>query len=47
VKLLLDECIDQRLRTRIPGHDVFTVGYMGWSGIKNGELLRNARFSRF
>ena len=24
------------------GHDVYTVAYRGWSGLKNGELLRTA-----
>jgi hypothetical protein len=26
----------------LPGHDVFTVAYMGWSGINNGALLTQA-----
>ena len=39
---MLDECVDGRLRTRIPGHEVYTVAYMGWAGTKNGELLRLA-----
>lgn len=47
MKLLLDECVDQRLRVRIPGHDVFTVAYMKWSSVKNGELLRLAAAAGF
>ena len=39
MKLLLDECIDQRLARDLVGQDVKTVPQMGWSGIKNGELL--------
>ena len=39
VKVLLDECVDWRLAREIAGHDVTTVGQMGWSAIKNGELL--------
>jgi hypothetical protein len=39
VKLLLDECIDQRLAKDLEAHDVTTVPQMGWAGIKNGELL--------
>jgi hypothetical protein len=39
VKLLLDECIDRRLSQDLIGHDVKTVPQMGWSGVKNGELL--------
>ena len=40
--MLLDECIPRRLRRELPGHDVRTVSEMGWSGIKNGPLLRRA-----
>jgi hypothetical protein len=47
VKLLLDECVDQHLRSHITGHDVFTVGFMGWAGVKNGELLGRAAAADF
>src|SRR5437660_10672678 len=40
MRILLDECVPRRLRTHLPGHDVHTVPEMGWSGKKNGELLR-------
>ena len=40
--VLLDENIDHRLRKNLGEHDVVTVSYMGWSGLKNGELLRTA-----
>ena len=39
MKILLDECMPQRFRAHVVGHDVFTTGYMGWAGIKNGALL--------
>jgi len=39
VKVLLDECVDWRLTRSIVGHDVKTARQMGWSAIKNGELL--------
>jgi hypothetical protein len=39
VKVLLDECIDWRLAHDIVGHDVKTARQMGWTAIKNGELL--------
>jgi hypothetical protein len=39
MKLLLDECLPVDLRLLIQGHDVFTVAFMGWKGIKNGQLL--------
>jgi hypothetical protein len=39
VKVLLDECVDWRLSRDIPGHEVKTARQMGWTAIKNGELL--------
>jgi hypothetical protein len=39
VKVLLDECVDWRLARDIPGHSVKTARQMGWTTIKNGELL--------
>jgi hypothetical protein len=42
VRVLLDECVPRRLRRELPGHDVRTVNEMGWSGVKNGPLLRRA-----
>jgi hypothetical protein len=41
VKVLLDEDAPHMLRLHLPG-DVFTVAYLGWSGLKNGELLKTA-----
>jgi predicted nuclease of predicted toxin-antitoxin system len=43
VKLLLDECLDWRLRRDLPGHEVKTVQEMGWDGIQNGRLLALAQ----
>jgi hypothetical protein len=42
MRVLLDECLPARLRFELPGHDVTTVPHRGWSGIKNGALLRRA-----
>lgn len=39
MRLLLDESVPATLRRDLPGHDVRTVVEMGWSGVKNGELL--------
>jgi hypothetical protein len=36
---LLVECVDWRLSRDIVGHQARTVREMGWTGIKNGELL--------
>ena len=43
MKLLLDECLDWRLRRDLGGHEVKTVQEMGWEGIKNGRLLALAQ----
>jgi Domain of unknown function (DUF5615) len=39
MRVLLDECVDWRLSRDITGHEVKTARQMGWSAIKNGELL--------
>ena len=43
MRILLDECLDWRLKRELPGHDVFSVGDMDWQGIKNGRLLALAQ----
>ncbi len=40
MRVLLDECVPRKLRPELPGHEVKTVAEMGWSGMKNGALLR-------
>ena len=42
MRVLLDENLDHRLRKSLGKHEVFTVTYKGWTGLKNGELLRAA-----
>ncbi len=42
MKVLLDENLDHSLRMLLGHHEVVTVAYMGWAGLKNGELLRTA-----
>ena len=42
MKVLLDENLDHALRQLVGLHEVVTVAYMGWAGLKNGELLRTA-----
>jgi predicted nuclease of predicted toxin-antitoxin system len=39
LKVLLDENLDHALRKLLGQHEVVTVAYMGWAGLKNGELL--------
>jgi hypothetical protein len=43
VRILLDECIDQRFRYELPNHEVRTVQEAGWAGKKNSELLKLAQ----
>lgn len=40
MRALLDEQIPRGLARNLPGHQVDTVGRRGWSGVKNGALLR-------
>ena len=47
MRVLLDENLDHALRGLLAPHEVLTVAYMGWSGLKNGELLRAAEQSGF
>ena len=42
MKILLDESLPVRLAHELPGHKVATVTQEGWTGKKNGELLRLA-----
>jgi hypothetical protein len=47
MKLLLDEHLPHQFRREIVGHDVYTVAYMGWAGVENGELLLRAESHGF
>jgi hypothetical protein len=47
MRILLDECLDERLRNHFPGHDCQTAGYAGFAGMKNGELLTAAEQANF
>jgi predicted nuclease of predicted toxin-antitoxin system len=38
--ILIDECLPRKLKRELPDHEVATVQEMGWSGVKNGALLR-------
>jgi predicted nuclease of predicted toxin-antitoxin system len=42
VRILLDENLDWRLETFLPGHEVKSVPRIGWAGLKNGKLLARA-----
>ncbi len=47
MRVLLDEQLPRRLARELTGHDVRTVQQVGWSGLKNGELLRRAADAGF
>jgi len=42
VRILIDECLNWRLAPALTGHYAVSVHKLGWSGIKNGELLARA-----
>jgi hypothetical protein len=42
MRVLLDESLPHRLKSHLPGHEVRSVGEVGWAGRKNGDLLRGA-----
>ena len=42
MRLLLDESLPWRLARLFDGHEVKSVQRAGWTGIKNGELLKLA-----
>ena len=43
MKVLLDHCLDWRLRRSLPGHAVETVGKLGWGRLKDQLLLAKAQ----
>ena len=47
MKLLVDECVDERLRLLFPGHDCQTARFANLSGLKNGRLLEAAETAGF
>jgi len=47
MRILIDECIDERFRNSLPGHQCQTVRYAGLAGLKNGDLLEAAETAKF
>jgi hypothetical protein len=43
MRILLDENFPVDFAKPLVGHEIITVHSLGWSGIKNGELLRRAK----
>lgn len=47
MRILLDECVDERLRHLFNEHDCQTARFAGISGLKNGALLSTAEAAGF
>ena len=47
MRILIDECVDQRLRLLLGAHDCQTAAYAGLAGLKNGALLAAAEAAGF
>ena len=47
MKLLVDECVDERLRLLFPGHDCQSARFANLAGLKNGRLLEAAEAAGF
>lgn len=47
MRILIDECVDERLRLHFPGHDCQTARFSKLSGLKNGRLIDAAEAASF
>lgn len=47
MRILIDECIDERFRKSFPSHECQTARFAGLAGLKNGELLDAAETAKF
>ena len=47
MRLLIDECVDERLRLLFPGHECQTARFASLAGLKNGRLLDAAEAAGF
>ena len=47
MRILLDECVDHRLRKHLPGHECQSARYSGFGGLENGDLLNAAESAKF
>ena len=47
MRILLDECLNQKLRNHLPGHQCQSARFAGFGGLKNGELLAEAEAAGF
>jgi hypothetical protein len=42
MRILLDECVPWPVRKLLVGHECFSAHYLGWAGLKNGDLVQKA-----
>ena len=47
MRILLDECVNQKLRNHLTGHRCQSARYAGFGGLRNGELLAAAEAAGF
>ncbi len=47
MRVLLDEQLPRQLAAYLGGHETQTVQQQGWAGLKNGELLKQAKGAGF
>jgi len=47
MRILLDECVDERFRHEFLGHDCRTARFAKLTGLKNGQLLTAAEAQKF
>jgi hypothetical protein len=47
IRLLIDECVDERLRLLFPDHECQTARFAKPAGLKNGQLLDAAEAAGF
>ena len=47
MKILLDECVNRKLKSRLPGLEIYTVPEMNWRSLRNGNLMRAAIDNNF
>ena len=47
MRVLIDECIDERFRNALSPFECQTARYAGFAGLKNGELLAAAEEAKF
>lgn len=47
MRILLDECVDHRLRSHLSEHDCQSARFAGFGGLENGELVTAAEAAKF